>query len=160
MPFNTFANTDTFGVYLQDNKTPSGTQRNSNTVIQNNIIYGYNADYVFFTQLTGAQGGINLNFNNYFSATAKPFGSGDSTVASYTFAQWKAAITGSDVNSKFQDPLLLDLTAFRATGVVPYDFTKANLGPGSPALNAGTPQTFPPVNYTGAARATWNIGAF
>lgn len=160
MPFNPIPNTSTFGILLQDN-TASGTQRNVNSIIQNNVIYGYNNDAVIFTQLNGAQTGININNNMYFSSSAAPFGAGFNTVSNYNFAGWKAAITGADTNSFFADPLFMDITQFRAAAPTPYLIDNANLGPTSPARNAGTPQTFlPAVNFNLMPRAGWNIGAF
>ena len=160
MPFNPIPNTSTFGILLQDN-TSSGTQRNTNSIIQNNIIYGYNNDAVIFTQLNGAQTGVNINNNMYFSGSTAPFGAGFNTVSSYDFAGWKVAITGADTNSFFADPQFVDVTQFRAAAPAPYLIDNANLGPTSPARNAGTPQSFlPTVNFNLTPRAGWNIGAF
>jgi hypothetical protein len=161
MPFSSFPNTNTYGIYLQDNTRPSGTNRNVNSVIANNIIYGFNNDPLVFSELAGILGGITLDYNAYFSGAALPFGAGFNTVQLYNFATWKAVMVGSDANSKFVDPLLIDVTQFRAAGTTPYDYTQANLQAGSPALNSGTPQTFTPsVNFLLAPRSSWNIGAF
>ena len=129
------------------------------SIIQNNIIYGYNNDAVIFTQLNGAQTGVNINNNMYFSGSTAPFGAGFNTVSSYDFAGWKVAITGADTNSFFADPQFVDVTQFRAAAPAPYLIDNANLGPTSPARNAGTPQSFlPTVNFNLTPRAGWNIG--
>jgi hypothetical protein len=161
MGFNSIPNTEIFGIYLQDNKSPSGTQRNANTLIQNNVVYGFNQDAVLFSELVGAQGGVNLDFNNYFSTAARPFGSGYNTVTFYAFAGWKAATPGADASSKFADPQFLDVTRFRTLGPAVWDYAMAEAGPASPTVNAGTAQAFTPAtNFRGVARSGWNIGAF
>ena len=159
MPATSVANAATRGIFLLDNKTPSGTQRNVNSVIQNNIVVALTSDPVIFSELPGAIG-VNLDYNVYWSPAAKPFGAGYNTVTSYDFAGWGTAMGGMERNSKFADPKLVDVTAFRGTGAV-WDYSKADLATGSPAINAGTPQAFSPaVNFRGTARSPWNIGAF
>jgi hypothetical protein len=104
---------------------------------------------------------VNLDFNNYFSAAAKPFGSGYNTVTFYAFAGWKAATPGADASSKFADPQLLDVTRFRTLGPAVWDYAVADTAPASPTINAGTAQAFAPAtNFRGVARSGWNIGAF
>ncbi|MCM2326657.1 MAG: choice-of-anchor D domain-containing protein, partial [Lysobacter sp.] len=150
MPFHTFQGGETFGIFLQDNKTPSGTQRNTNSRIQNNAIHGFNGDMLVFTELKGAQG-LLIDNNNYFSAAAQPFGAGfNSSVTYYNFAGWKAAITGADPNSVFADPLFADVTQFRAAAA--YDYAGADLLPGSPSRLAGTSSEAPATDFRGTAR--------
>ena len=161
MPFFSYAPFETIGIYLLDNTTPSGINRNTNSVIQNNVIYGFNNNSVISTEIAGPLVGINLNFNTYFSATANPFRRGFNSVVYSNFASWKTTIAGSDVNSQFIDPQLVDVTKFRAIGAGIYDPYNADLRVGSPAIGAGTPQSFTPsVNYLRATRSGWNTGAF
>jgi hypothetical protein len=161
MAYYDFPNADTFGIYLQDNQAPSGTQRNSNTLIQNNVVHGFNQDAVLFSAQTGALGGINLDYNVYYSAATKPFGSGYNTVTFYNFTGWKAATPGADANSRFQDPLFVDLVEFRTAGSAAWDYARADVAAGSPTLGTGAPQAFSPaVNFRLAPRSSWNVGAF
>ena len=161
MSYYDLPNDSTYGIYLQDNKTPSGTQRNTNTVIQNNVVVGFNQDAVLFSELSGAQGGLNINDNDYYSTASKPFGSGFNTVTFYDFAGWKVATPGSDGASMFADPLLNDVAQFRTLGTAVWDYNAANVASGSPTLGAGAAQTYSPaVDFAGKARSGWNIGAF
>ena len=161
MPFVSYAPYEALGIYLLDNTSPSGTNRNINTVIQNNVIYGFNSDSVIASEIAGPLVGINLNYNTYFSTAANPFRRGFNTVVYSNLAGWKTAITGSDINSQFLDPQLVDVTQFRVTGVGTYDPYNANLRVGSPAIGSGTPQTFTPaLNYSLTTRLGWNTGAF
>ncbi len=161
MPFVSFGMFETIGIYLLDNTTPSGTNRNTNSFIQNNIVYGFNNDSLISTEIAGALGGINLDFNTYFSASNAAFRRGFNTVTYSNFAGWKTAIAGSDTNSQFIDPKLIDVTAFRAIGIGAYDPRNANLKAGSPVIGAGTAQSFlPAINFLGTSRSGWNAGAF
>ena len=162
MPAFSYAPFDTFGIHLLDNTTPSGTNKNANTVIQNNIIHGFNTDSLVWTELsTPLLPAIDLNYNIYFSAAPSPFRRGFNTVVFSNFAGWKSAIAGADANSQFVNPQLVDVTKFRATGTNIYSPYNAGLMPGSAAIGTGTPQGFtPPVNFLGVTRSGWNIGAF
>jgi len=160
MPANAFTGGSTYGIYLVDNRTPSGTQRNTGSRIQNNVVLGYNDDKLFFTELKGAQG-IDIDGNVYTSPSTRPFGAGYASVTFYDFAGWKAAITGADAGSFFADPLLADRTRLVGPGVLATDFGSADLQAASPARGTGIPQPFlPSVNFLGAPRTTWNRGAF
>jgi hypothetical protein len=156
MPTNAFPNSTTYGIFLQDNGT-----RNTGTVIQNNIIYGYNNDWLIYSERLGALSGITLNNNVYFSPGATPFGgfNGRQDVF-YNFAGWKANAVGSDTNSKFLDPQLVGVSSFSAGGTGVYPYASADLGPSSPARGAGVPQTFPAQNFALQPRGTWNAGAY
>jgi hypothetical protein len=163
---NAFPNTGgTFGIFLQDNTTPSGTNRNTGTTIANNIIIGYNNDPLVYSARTGAITGITLKNNLYFSPSAAPFGSGDNTVFSYNFAQWKTNVgAGQEVGSLFADPLLQNVAHFQTVGIAPYLYGNARPKAGpptSPALGAGASQatTFT-NNIELQTRSVWNIGAF
>lgn len=147
--------TGVYGVYLQDNGN-----NNTSTRIVNNIIVGFTGDPLVFSEYAGAITGIVLDYNNYHSSTGTDvFGYGPSW-ASASWATWKS-VTGADANSKYADPLLVDATAFRASGTTPYDYSKASLGSGSPASGAGTSLsgdfTF---NFAGSTRSSWNMGAY
>jgi hypothetical protein len=149
------AGSDIFGIYLVDNGN-----NNTNSRIQNNIIYGFTGDPLMFSEYSGTIPGININYNEYYSVTGSTmFGYGPSWISA-TWATWKS-VTGADANSKYANPLLVDVTQFRASGTTPYDYANANLGSGSPAAGAGTSQaaTFN-FNFTGASRSGWNIGAY
>ena len=63
-----FKKASVYGIYLQDNKTPSGTQRNFNTVIQNNIVYGSQSDSLISAGTIGSLDGITLSHNLFFNA--------------------------------------------------------------------------------------------
>jgi hypothetical protein len=152
-PYNN-AGTNIFGIYLQNNGS-----NNSNTNIQNNIVYGFTGDPLVFSEYAGAITGVKLNYNDYYSGSGtNMFGYGPSWTSA-TWATWKSK-TGADANSKYADPLLTDVTQFRAAGTGQYDYNNANLRGGSPALGAGTPQTAFGFNFLGATRSTWNIGAY
>jgi hypothetical protein len=160
MPVNAIPNTAIFGIFLQDNTEPSGTNRNTGTVIANNLIVGFNNDPVIFSQKTGALDGITLNNNLYFSSATRPFGSGFNDVQSYDLSAWKVN-TGSETNSQFLEPLLENLEHFRLAAPELYNYKNAKLKSTSPALNAGAEQSFTPkVNFELEPRTTWNIGAF
>jgi hypothetical protein len=161
MPSGTFPNASTFGIFLLDN-----ANRNVNSVIANNIIYGFNNDALIYAELTGPLTGITLNNNLYFSTGATPFGSGNGNVASspvkrYNFSGWKVNASGSDTSSVFAAPLLVDANHFNGTGIAPYVFGNADIGSSSPARNLGITQLFsPPVNFRLQNRGSWNAGAF
>lgn len=161
LPFVSYAPFETLGIYLLDNTTPSGTNQNSNSIIQNNVIYGFNNDSLISSEIAGPLVGINLDFNTYFSAAATPFRRGFNAVVYSDFTSWKATIVGSDTNSQFIDPKFVDVTKFRASTIGAYDPRNANLKAGSPAIGAGTSQAFvPAINFLGAVRSGWNGGAF
>ncbi|HZZ91931.1 MAG TPA: chondroitinase-B domain-containing protein [Usitatibacter sp.] len=155
MAYNDVPNSYVAGIYLQDNGS-----NNTNSVIQNNIVYGFNQDAVFFSEHAGALAGINVDFNDYYSTAAKPFGSGYNTVTYYAFAGWKAATPGADTHSLFQDPLLDDAVQFRTQGTAAWNYASAGVAPTSPTINSGTAQSFAPaVNFAGAPRVGWSMGA-
>ena len=158
MPQNPIPNTGTFGIFLQDNTNANGSSRNSNTKIQNNLIYGFNDDSVIYSA-SPTMSGIILNNNLYFSQSAKAFGSGADTSSFSNFNGWKTLFSGSDTSSKFIDPQLKDLLHFFSITPV-YDPTNATLLTGSLALGAGISQTEFTVNFAGQPRATWNVGAY
>ncbi len=151
----TLQNTDTMGIFLQDNKTPSGTQRNVNSRIENNLIIGFRSDPLLWTDITGTLEGVNVDYNLYFSTNAKPF-----RVASTDkdFAGWKTG-SGADAHGVNADPQIVNAQGFQAAGEV-YDWKDAKLGTSSPALNAGNPQEAFNFDITNQDRAGWNIGAF
>ena len=161
MPSSPFPNALTFGIFLQDN-----ANRNVNSMIANNIIYGFNNDALIYAELTGPLTGIALNNNLYFSTGATPFGSGSGNTPStpsvrYNFSGWKLNAASSDTSSVFADPQLLDAIHFNGTGNTPYFFGNAAIGGSSPGINLGISQLFsPPVNFRLNNRSQWNAGAF
>jgi hypothetical protein len=111
---------------------------------------------VIWSERSATLDGINLNYNLYYSATnSKPFQAGGAT----DLAGWRTR-TGADAMSMFTDPKLVDVTAFQAAGIQPYDWHNADLQSSSPARNAGTALTAFTTNLTYVARSQWNIGAF
>jgi hypothetical protein len=148
------ANTDTIGIFLQDNTTPSGTNRNVGSVIENNIVYTFNGDPVIWSELAGPLAGITLDHQLYQRADASAFRDGASDL---DLAGWRAA-TGADAASAFADPALVDVTSFRAGGA--FDWRDAMLTAGSPARGAGAAQTAYTNDLTGTARSGWDVGAF
>jgi hypothetical protein len=156
MPSYVIPNTTTYGIFLTDN-----AGRNVNTVVANNIVYGYNNDSLVYSEASGPLTGITLNNNLYYSASATPFGSGSSSARLYNFAGWKANAAGSDTNSLFADPQFVDVNHFKTTGPTAYLFNYADLLSTSPARGKGATQNInPTVNYRLENRSTWNIGAF
>jgi hypothetical protein len=156
MPSAIFPNTTTFGIFLSDNGN-----RNANSTIANNIIYGYNNDPLIYSERTGPMSGITLNNNLYYSTGSAPFGSGNSTVKLYDFNGWKANVAGSDTNSLFADPQLLNVDHFNTRGTEPYQFNNADIGTNSPARGAGTAVSSDlSRNYRLENRSGLSIGAF
>ncbi len=149
MPFAKLKNTDTMGIFLQDN-----AGRNVDTVIQNNLVYGFNDDPVIWTESSKGLPGITLDNNVYFSSAAKPFRRSET---SSDFAGWRAQMA-SDAHGVFADPQLVDVAHFR--GPAPYDWRKADLGPSSPARGVGAPQSAFATNLANVKRDAWNAGAF
>lgn len=158
------------GIKLRDNRARDTNgnlinppvNNNVNTMIANNVIYGFNQDPLIFSERTGTLDGITLKNNLYFSPAAKPFSSSDvgDVLRTYTLAEWQRN-TGSEINSQFTDPMLENIAHFRAAAPELYDYKNATSKAGSPLLGAGTPQTFTPaVNFELLSRTTWNIGAF
>jgi hypothetical protein len=161
MPAAALPNTDTVGIFLQDNTTPGGTNRNAGSFIQNNVIYGSGAGTpLVWIQNTKALAGITLSNNVYHHRTdAAPFRIGFDTVQSVGFAAWQAQ-TNADLQSLYVDPQLLDAAAFHVPGVAPYDYRKADLAATSPARGVGKPQSAFSTNLPGAVRSVWHAGAF
>jgi hypothetical protein len=147
------------GIFLQDNTTPSGTNRNVNSVIQNNIVYGFGNAPLIWIQSQLALSGVSLSNNVYFSAYATPFSIGYDSVQYVNFASW-LSMTGVDAQSLFQNPSLVNVTAFQAPGTAPYDFANANLSSVSAARGMGKTQSVFNNNLPGAVRSVWNGGAF
>lgn len=149
------------GIKLRDNVTSTGINRNVNTVIANNIIYGYHNDKLVFSDRAGKLDGITLKNNVYYSTAAKPFATYSSSNGQYTeydLAAWKTNV-GSETNSVFTNPKLVNVDSFQTSGTF-YDYKNAGLAPISPARGMGDPQTLFNYNLPGATRSVWNAGAF
>jgi hypothetical protein len=162
MPYDGFPNTGgVFGIKLGDNTTPSGTNQNVNTVVANNIVYGFNQDPVIYSDKSGALEGITLSNNVYYSAAPKPFGSWDGTnVLAFDLAAWKTSVK-SEVNSQFKDPMLENIAHFRTLSPTLYQFDQAKPKAGSPVIGAGTPMPFTSaMDFELKPRVGWNAGAF
>ena len=159
LPATPLPNTSTMGIFLQDNTTPSGTNRNVNSVIQNNIVYGFGNAPLIWIQNQKALAGVSLSNNLYYSAYATPFSIGFDTVQNVNFASWLST-TGVDALSVFQNPSLVNVNAFQATGTAPYDYNNANLLDTSAARGMGKAQSVFTDNLSSATRSPWNSGAF
>ena len=155
LPATPLPNTSTMGIFLQDNTTPSGTNRNVNSVIQNNIVYGFGNAPLIWIQNQKALSGVSMDRNVYFSPQSETaFGleatkprAGRPAVlwefvaskarsllgwgAPVPFHEWQAL--GLDLHGQFMDPLLVNAAAFQAGPGVPYDYRHAQLRSGSPA---------------------------
>ncbi|HEV8269475.1 MAG TPA: right-handed parallel beta-helix repeat-containing protein [Thermoanaerobaculia bacterium] len=152
------------GIEIQDNMAPSGVNRNTNSRIENNVVYGFNTDLLIWSRQGAGLAGITMNGNVYFSAYATPFGSGVPATGA-SFAAWKSAHPGFDTSSLWQDPLLLGVGQFAATAqTVPvYDWRNAVPSGASPAKAIGA--SFSPLftdDFTGTARpaGAYDSGAF
>ena len=160
LPATPLPNTDTLGIFLQDNTTPSGTNRNTNSFIQNNIVYGFGSTPLMWIQGQLALSGLTVSNNDYYNSTyATPFRIGYDSPVNVNFATWLSQ-TGVDSLSVFRDPLLVNVNGFQATGTTPYDYTNANLSSSSTLLNVGKVQSAFTNNLPGATRSAWSIGAF
>jgi Divergent InlB B-repeat domain/Right handed beta helix region len=159
LPKDPLPNTNTMGIFLQDNTSPSGVNRNVNSYIQNNIIYGFGNAPLIWIENQNALSGITVSNNVYYSAYATPFRIGSSAVQNVNFGSWQS-LTGSDAASLFQDPLLVDATGFQAPGITPYDAANAGLTNASPARTAGKPQSAYSNNLPGLPRQVWASGAY
>ncbi len=160
MPPGPLPNTGTMGIFLQDNTAPGGVNRNTNSFIQNNVIYSFGEVPAVWIQSLDALSGITVDNNVYYNSTyATPFKIGYDVVQLADFPTWRAQ-TGADAHSLFSDPLLIDALAFQSTGTTPYDYANANLGSLSPARGMGAVQSAFSHNLTGAVRSAWNAGAF
>jgi hypothetical protein len=153
MPFqpNPIAPDEVYGMFLLDNGG-----RNVGTVIANNIIYGFNNDWLIYSAAS-SQPGIAFTHNMYFSTAANPFGIGGSRSS---FGQWAAAMHETTTTSS--DPKLVDVTRYRGTGSDPWNPRGANLQASSPARNAGAVQSEYSDNFADQPRSTagWNIGGY
>ncbi len=158
-----YSSTNIYGIYLQDNTSPSGVNRNTNSIIENNIVYGFTGDPLIFSEVAGAISGVIVDYNDYYSsAGASPFGVGYNSITFGAFAWWQSKAS-VDTHSKYTNPLLVDATAFSATAATTpvYDYAKANVGTGSPAAAAGASLSSSfTVNFAGTSRSTWNMGAY
>jgi Chondroitinase B len=160
MPPQAFPNTNNIGLFLQDNTTPSGIVRNSNSFVQNNLIIGFDTSPLVWLQDKKSLDGITLSHNLYYNAAhATPLRIGFNTVNNYNLANWMQQ-TAADAQSLASNPLLQNANGFQAAGTAPYNYLDASPGAASPARGAGTPQTAFNYNLLGAPRTSWNIGAF
>jgi hypothetical protein len=147
------------GIKLRDNVTSTGINRNVNTVIANNIIYGYHNDKLVFSDRAGKLDGITLKNNLYYSTAAKPFATyANGQYTEYDLPAWKTKV-GSETSSVFTNPKLVNVDSFQTSGTF-YDYKNADLTSTSPARGMGDAQTLFNYNLPGATRSVWNAGAF
>src|SRR5262249_53990001 len=153
-----FDNSTVTGIFLQDNTTPSGVNRNSNSIIANNIVYGFNSDPVVWS-LGTSLAGITVRNNAYFSvSSSRPLWVGGSAQA-LNLTDWQSQLA-TDNNSMLRDPLLTDPTAYHSTDFLYYSPNGANPTSTSPVWKAGVglSGTFAD-NFASTPRADWSIGA-
>jgi Right handed beta helix region len=156
-----FKKASVYGIYLQDNKTPSGTQRNFNTVIQNNIVYGSQSDSLISAGTIGSLDGIILSHNLFFNADSNWIGQAKTWVRNGYAGFRQPHASNKDKQGLDSDPQLLGIQHFLRSRVLPFDYAQADLKSSSQARNAGIAQNFtPPVNFRLVPRKGWNIGAF
>jgi hypothetical protein len=151
-----------YGIFLRDNTTISGTNRNRNSFIQNNILYGFTADApLIWAQNQKALDGITLSNNLYYNASSTtPLRLGfDAGLQNLSFNDWRTQ-TGKDVDSKNVNPQLANVAGFQTRDVLSYDYKNADLSATSPARSAGVAQTLFGFDFAGAVRSVWNMGAF
>ena len=129
-----------------------------NSVVENNIIVlpTMNDQFVQMGQ-AGANAGVTTDYNIYG-------GPAQWQIADNTqdFTAWKAANAGWDVHSQTADPMVTDVSEFNRdkTDRPVYDWSKAALSAGSPAIGAGTTVQAVTTDFTGAQRSGANdIGA-
>jgi hypothetical protein len=161
MPFHRYENAPTYGIYLQDNRTPGSPSRNRNSFIQNNVIYGFHSDSLVSTGAVGALEGIVLSHNIYFGADNSRLNAFKNWLKSGYLGLRKLDTAADDRASRLVDPEMIDVSHFRGRSAALYDYAKARLRGSSPATVAGTPQSFrPKVNFANEPRTLWSAGAF
>ena len=146
------------GIEIGDNQTPSGTNRNVNTVIENNVIYGTLAQPLVWSRQGSGLAGVVIDFNVYFNPNATAVFKAGS--AMYAFAGWKAIYPSNDRNSVFQNPLLADVSQLHGSGS--YLDTCFATAASSPAKGAGVDLSgFFTTDFYGSGRkpGAWAIGA-
>jgi Right handed beta helix region len=161
MPTHRFHNASVYGIYLQDNKTPSGIQRNSNTLIQNNIVYSSQHDSLISIGSIGSLDGIKLSHNLFFSTDSNWIGKAKTWMRNGYAGFRQPHASDKDEQGLNSDPEFVGVQHFLKGRILPFDHTQAELKSNSPARNAGVAQDFtPPINFRLAPRNGWNIGAF
>jgi Right handed beta helix region len=161
MPTHRFDNASVYGIYLQDNKTPSGIQRNFNTVIQNNIVYGSQNDSLISIGTIGSLDGIRLSHNLFFSTNSNWIGKAKTWMRNGYAGLRQPHASNKDEQGLNSDPELVGVQHFLQSQILPFDHAQADLKSNSPARNAGVAQDFTPsVNFRLVPRTGWNIGAF
>lgn len=161
LPSATFQNSAVIGIFLSDNTTPSGINRNVNSSIVNNVVIAASATPpLVWTELAQPIAGISIDHNAYFSPAAQPFRAGSNVQQNFAFAGWKS-FAAVDAASLFATPLLLDAARFDSPGLTAFDYVNARPAVGSPIIGAGLSQaaTFGD-NFELLTRLIWNIGAF
>jgi hypothetical protein len=127
----------------------------SMSLVQNNVFVSQHTD-THFVEMNGTPSGITADDNVYSGG-----GVWLTSDKSESFTAWQAAHAGWDVHSKNADALIADPGEFTqsATQKLVYDWSKARLGAGSPAIGAA--KTLPQfsVDFTGAIRHGWDAGA-
>jgi hypothetical protein len=137
----------------------TGPDASTNSFFENNIIaVSTTGDRFVVASLAGAGPGITNDYNLYSGP-----GQWTSVETNQDFAAWRSAHSGWDKNSIQVDAMLVDATEFNQTAAQKpvYDWSKAALLAGSPALGAGLTQSQFSTDFTGATRTNGicDIGA-
>ncbi|MGO9091378.1 MAG: choice-of-anchor Q domain-containing protein [bacterium] len=115
------------GIYIEDNYTPSGTNRNANSKVENNIVVASGSTDLAVDELQGSLGaplGITFDYNGYYNSNnSTPLAWGGT---SYGFVNWKSQ-SGQDAQSIDANPL------FASTSTPNFQLQNT-----SPAIKAGT----------------------
>jgi hypothetical protein len=127
------------GIEIQDNLSPSGINRNANTEIRNNVVYGHGRGALVWSHQGAVGGGLQgIRFGNnlYYSLNTRPFLAGE-TARALSFADWRGL--AREENTLFADPEITRVDAFRASRQAQpvYDWRNALLAPGSVARDRG-----------------------
>ena len=161
MPAHSFLKANSYGIYLQDNKPLARKSRNVNSFIQNNIIYGYNNESLMLSATMDSLVGITISHNLFFSENASSVGAFRSWLSTGYQSLRRPNTVSIDKIGRVADPIFVDIQHFKGLADNQFDYAKADLKGGSPAFNSGTPMMFKPaVNFAGALRKGWNIGAY
>jgi hypothetical protein len=170
------------GLYLQDNATPGGANRNAGSLIQNNLIVGADDSPLVWIAANEPPAGIVLDHNlyhapkpdsafrlgagrpratriealkEYATSLARRLWRGD--LGELSFKDWQAA--GFDAQGRFAEPRLSNPGGLRPVPGASYDYRAAVPKAGSPALGMGVPQPTFRNNLVGDIRHAWSAGA-
>jgi hypothetical protein len=173
---------DVIGLYLQDNVSPAGVNRNAGTSIVNNIIVGVDDSPLVWIASARPPTGVLFSHNLYHSpkpgsafrlGAFMPRGHGVHALKEYatslarrlagngagilSFEDWRQL--GHDVNSQFAAPGFVRGSALQPVQPLAYDYANARIQPGSADIGKGIPQPTFRNNLAGDIRHEWTPGA-